>query len=95
MSRKTAERHSEDFRPFLRGSDLRAGDLVYLDPPHLISSGEYNKICNEDNERNLLSLLDEPVRLGPYRPTTKSTSAKEMNANANTTSMRRDSTTGF
>lgn len=48
-----------DFRSFLRGIDFLNDDLVYLDPPYLITFSEYNKLWNEETERDLLVLLDE------------------------------------
>lgn len=48
-----------DFRSFLRGIDFINDDLVYLDPPYLITFSEYNKLWNEQTERDLLNLLDE------------------------------------
>lgn len=50
---------SLDFREFLEGIDFHNDDLIYLDPPYLITSSEYNKIWNEETERGLLNLLDE------------------------------------
>lgn len=50
---------SLDFRTFLRSIDFIGNDLVYLDPPYLITFSEYNKLWNEDTERELLILLDE------------------------------------
>lgn len=50
---------SKDFREFLRGIDYIPNDLIYLDPPYLITFSEYNKLWNDETERDLLSLLDE------------------------------------
>lgn len=50
--------HNEDFRTFINGIDYDVEDLVYLDPPYLITFSEYNKLWNEDTERDLLALLD-------------------------------------
>ena len=50
--------HNEDYRQFLSDIDYQPGDLVYLDPPYLITFSEYNKLWNEDTERDLLALLD-------------------------------------
>jgi 16S rRNA G966 N2-methylase RsmD len=33
-------------------------DVIYLDPPYLITFSEYNKLWNENTERDLLVLLD-------------------------------------
>lgn len=38
--------------------DFGQGDLVYLDPPYLISSSEYNKMWNEECERSLMAEMD-------------------------------------
>lgn len=59
LADRQVEWHNEDFRTFLRGIDYQEGDLVYLDPPYLITFSEYNKLWNEDTERDLLNLLDE------------------------------------
>ena len=58
LATKRVEWHNEDFRTFLNGIDFRPDDLVYLDPPYLITFSEYNKLWNEDTERDLLALLD-------------------------------------
>lgn len=50
---------SMDFRQFLEGIDYRQGDLVYLDPPYLITFSEYNKLWNVHSERDLLEILDD------------------------------------
>lgn len=34
-------------------------DFVYLDPPYLISNSEYNKLWSEEDEKALLSILDD------------------------------------
>lgn len=48
-----------DFRNFLTMWNFKDGDFIYLDPPYLISNSEYNKLWSEDDERDLISLLDE------------------------------------
>lgn len=48
-----------DFRDFLHRIHFQPNDLVYLDPPYLITFSEYNKFWNERTERDLLNLLDE------------------------------------
>lgn len=59
MAVKQVEWHNEDFRTFLNGIDYKADDLVYLDPPYLITFSEYNKLWNYETEHDLLALLDE------------------------------------
>lgn len=56
---KNAVWYNEDFRAFLNNIDYREDDLVYLDPPYLITFSEYNKLWNEETERELLNLLDD------------------------------------
>ena len=58
LSQKQVAWHNEDYRQFLSNTDYQEGDLVYLDPPYLITFSEYNKLWNEDTERALLALLD-------------------------------------
>lgn len=57
--RKHPQWHCQDFRTFLNGIDYAKGDLVYIDPPYLISSYKYNKMWNEDCERDLIGVMDE------------------------------------
>ena len=51
--------YNEDFRVFLNNIDYREDDLVYLDPPYLITFSEYNKLWNDETERELLNLIDD------------------------------------
>ena len=48
-----------DFRVFLPQLELSELDLVYLDPPYLITFSEYNKHWNDETERDLLNILDD------------------------------------
>lgn len=48
-----------DFKDFLESLSLNKNDLIYLDPPYLITFSEYNKLWNESTEKCLLDLLDE------------------------------------
>lgn len=54
------EFHCSDFRS-VDISGLGAGDFVYCDPPYLITTASYNEQdgWNEQDERDLLSLLDK------------------------------------
>lgn len=44
---------------FLNNIDFEEGDLIYLDPPYLITFSEYNKLWSEQTENDLLTLLDD------------------------------------
>ena len=44
--------------------DLKENDYVLLDPPYLISQSEYNKLWNEECEKELYKLLDELDKKG-------------------------------
>ena len=48
-----------DFQEFIETVKPTSKDLVYLDPPYLITFSEYNKLWNEDSEMRLISYLDE------------------------------------
>lgn len=56
---KEVEWYNEDFRTFLGNIAYQRDDLVYLDPPYLITFSEYNKLWNEETEADLLEVLDE------------------------------------
>ena len=59
LKEKNTVWHNDDFRVFLNNIDYREDDLIYLDPPYLITFSEYNKLWNEETERELLNLLDD------------------------------------
>lgn len=48
-----------DFQDFIEKVQPTPQDLVYLDPPYLITFSEYNKLWNEDSEMRLIDYLDE------------------------------------
>lgn len=48
-----------DFRDYFKMWNFMNRDFVYLDPPYLISNSEYNKLWSEEDEKALLSILDE------------------------------------
>ena len=62
--RKQPQWHSQDFKAFLAEIEFRKDDLVYLDPPYLISSSEYNKMWNEECECNLITEMDRLDAMG-------------------------------
>lgn len=62
--RKQPQWHSQDFSTFLAEIEFRKDDLVYLDPPYLISSSEYNKMWNEECERKLTMEMDRLDAMG-------------------------------
>lgn len=49
---------SKDFRSYFSNRKLSKNDFVYLDPPYLITASEYNKLWNEQSEKDLLKLID-------------------------------------
>jgi DNA adenine methylase len=49
---------SKDFGSFLDDIKFQPKDFVYVDPPYLITSSEYNKGWNEESENRLYGLLD-------------------------------------
>ena len=58
LSQKQVEWHNDDVRTFLQNINYEDCDLVYLDPPYLITFSEYNKLWNNETEYALLALLD-------------------------------------
>ena len=59
LQNRHIEWNNLDFREFLHGIEYRQNDLIYLDPPYLITFSEYNKFWNDETEHDLLTLLDE------------------------------------
>jgi DNA adenine methylase len=49
---------NQDFKEFLNAREYEKDDLIYLDPPYLITFSEYNKLWNEQTEQDLLQILD-------------------------------------
>lgn len=59
LQNRHIEWNNLDFRDFLHGIEYRQNDLIYLDPPYMITFSEYNKFWNDETEHDLLNLLDE------------------------------------
>ncbi len=57
--RKNPRWFNLDFEDFINQIELNRDDLVYLDPPYLITFSEYNKYWNETTEKSLLNLLNQ------------------------------------
>jgi len=57
-STKKTSWHNQDFRQFLGSIEYQQDDFIYLDPPYLITFSEYNKLWNEDTEKDLLRMID-------------------------------------
>lgn len=51
--------YSRDFRNFIGELQLNNDDLIYLDPPYLITFSEYNKLWNSGTESDLLNILNQ------------------------------------
>ena len=47
-----------DYKSFLKEIAPTNNDFIYLDPPYLITSSEYNKLWSNNDEIELLKLLD-------------------------------------
>ena len=50
---------NKDYIIFMQNKTLNNNDFVYLDPPYLISSSEYNKLWNETKELELYDFIDK------------------------------------
>ena len=53
-----------DFENFLDNIKFEENDFIFLDPPYLISSSEYNKLWNTTKEKQLYKCLDELNKKG-------------------------------
>lgn len=58
VSDKKIELFNMDYQDFIETVQPTKNDLVYLDPPYLITFSEYNKLWNEDSEMRLIEYLD-------------------------------------
>ena len=58
VKKKKIKFHTKDFSIFLSEIKFKKDDFVYLDPPYLITFGEYNKFWNDEKEEELLHYLD-------------------------------------
>lgn len=48
-----------DYKKFLEQINFENNDFVYLDPPYLITSSEYNKLWNQKDDDELFEILDD------------------------------------
>ena len=55
---------SQDFRKFLSDRKYAKDDFIYIDPPYLITSSEYNKFWDEKSESDLLGFIDDLHKKG-------------------------------
>lgn len=51
--------YNYDYQKFLEQISFTQNSYVFLDPPYLISMSEYNKLWNEDKEKELCNYLDK------------------------------------
>ncbi|WP_426461342.1 DNA adenine methylase [Mycoplasma hafezii] len=58
MSAHNVTFENKDYLKFLKNQKFNNNDFIYLDPPYLISFSEYNKLWNENKERELYKYLD-------------------------------------
>ena len=56
---KNIEFYNKDYKNFLNSLSIGEGSYVFLDPPYLISMSEYNKLWNEEKEKELCVFLDQ------------------------------------
>lgn len=58
VKNKKPKWYNLDYKVFLKRLPLSENDFIYLDPPYLITFSEYNKLWNEQDEKELIQLLD-------------------------------------
>lgn len=57
-SKKNPHWSNTDYKEFLSNINITESDFIYLDPPYLITSSEYNKRWNQNDDFELCNLLD-------------------------------------
>lgn len=55
---KKIEYSTKDYVDFIKETNFKERDFIYLDPPYLISNSEYNKNWTSEDEVRLYDLLD-------------------------------------
>lgn len=55
---KKVKFYNLDFEDFMDKFEFTTNDVIYLDPPYLITFSEYNKLWNDKEEERLLNTLD-------------------------------------
>lgn len=50
---------NKDYKTFLNNINILQNDFIYLDPPYLITSSEYNKLWQQKDDDELYNLLDK------------------------------------
>ncbi len=58
VNQRNIKFYNLDFAVFLNKVNPKTDDFVYLDPPYLITFSEYNKLWNEEKEKQLINYLD-------------------------------------
>lgn len=58
VNHKNIKFYNFDFVEFLNIAKPQIDDFIYLDPPYLITFSEYNKLWNEEKEKELIDFLD-------------------------------------
>jgi DNA adenine methylase len=61
---KSIRWHNLDYIDFLNSVDITKEDFIYLDPPYLITFSEYNKLWNENKEKELIDVLEKLNKVG-------------------------------
>lgn len=47
-----------DYIEFLKNINFKKEDFIYFDPPYLLSNSEYNKLWNDEKEKELYDIID-------------------------------------
>lgn len=58
ISQKQIKYFNLDYIEFINGLDIGGNDFVYFDPPYLLSNSEYNKMWDEEKEKELYDIID-------------------------------------
>lgn len=64
VRKKKVALSSKDFRTYFANKKYLKNDFVYLDPPYLITSSEYNKRWDQKAESDLLKMIDDLNKKG-------------------------------
>lgn len=59
VNKKNMHWSNTDYVSFLNSIEITTKDFIYVDPPYLITSSEYNKLWNQDDDDMLCFILDQ------------------------------------
>jgi DNA adenine methylase len=58
VQNRSIQWYNMDYKHFINSLNIDCHDFLYFDPPYLITFSEYNKLWNEDKEKDFIAFLN-------------------------------------